>query len=96
MKHLTSDDISKSRVAKWLAQAKPIEQNPVWTERRQAISFGNHTYLITNGQVFQCAHCGHYDPEWSAVNVLTFFEENFGIKPYEIEITCSVAIVENL
>jgi len=94
VKPLVSSDITKARIAKWIEQAKPVSKNPTWTERRQAIEFGGHTYLVSNGQVFQCAHCGHYDPEWSSTEVLRWFEENFGIKPHEIEITCSVAVVE--
>lgn len=92
MKHLISLEITKARIAKWIMKAQPIDKNPTWTERRLAIEFGGHTYLVGNGQVFQCAHCGHYDPEWSATEVLTFFEETFGVKPQEIEITCSVAV----
>lgn len=95
MKHLVSSEIAKTRVAKWIAQAKPVDKNPTWTERRQAIEFGGHTYLVSNGQVFQCAHCGHYDPAWSVQEVLTFFEEVLGGKIIEIEVTCSVAVVES-
>lgn len=94
MKHLVSDSVSKARIANWLMQAQPVE-NKTWTERRQAIEFGGHLYLVSNGQVFQCAHCGHYDPEWSSVEVLKYFEEMFGTKPIEIEVTCSVAVVSN-
>jgi hypothetical protein len=91
MKHLVSTEVSKARVSRWLEQAQPVSKNPIWTESRMAIEFGEHVYLITNGQVFQCAHCGHYDPEWSTIEVLAFFEE-LGIKPHEIEITCSVSV----
>lgn len=73
-------------------QAQSITKNPTWTETRQAIEFGGHVYLVAKGQVFQCLYCGHFDPEWSATEVLTFFEETFGIKPFDIEVTCSVAI----
>ncbi len=93
-RHLISSEVSKNRVAKWIAQAKPVDLNPTWTERRMAITFGVHTYLLVNGQVFQCSHCGHYDPQWSATEVLLWFEENFGIKPHEIEVTCSVAEID--
>lgn len=92
MKHLVSGEVTKSRIARWIEQAQPVSNNITWTERRMAIEFGGHTYLVVNDQVFQCAKCGHYDPEWSATEVLRFFEENFGIKPHEIEITCSVAV----
>lgn len=94
MTHLVSSEVSKTRVTRWLTDAKPID-NATWTERRLAIEFGGHTYLVANGQVFQCAHCGHYDPEWKAQEVLNFFEENFGIKPHEIEVTCSFGAVAN-
>lgn len=85
-------DATRKRITKWIESAKPVDTNPVWTEKRLAIDFGGHTFIITNGQIFQCAHCGHYDPEWNATEVLTFFSENFGVKPYEIEVTCSVTI----
>lgn len=91
---MTNSDITRRRVAKWIEQAKPISEKPVWAEFRQAIDFGGHTYIIQNGQIFQCAHCGHYDPEWSATEVLEFFKEKFGIKPYDIEVSCSVAVVK--
>jgi hypothetical protein len=94
MAHLVSSDVTKARVAKWIEQATPVNKNPTWTERRMAIKFGEHTYLLTNGQVFVCPHCGHYDPEWSATEVIHFFEENFGIKPHEIEITCSATGID--
>lgn len=95
MTHIVSSEVTKARIAKWLMQATQVDVVKTWTERRMAIEFGGHFYLVTNGQVFQCAHCGHYDPEWRSVEVLKFFEENFGIKPQEIEITCSVALNEN-
>lgn len=94
MKHYVSSDVMRARISKWLMKATPIDGNTTWTERREAIEFGGHTYLVANGQVFQCAHCGHYDPEWSSTEVLTFFEANFGIKPHEIEITCSFVKVD--
>lgn len=89
---LISNEVSKARVADWLNQATPIEKNPTWVERRLAIKFGAHTYLLDKEQVFQCAHCGHYDPNRKAQEVINFFQETFGIKPEEIEITCSVAV----
>ncbi len=85
-------EVTRKRVAKWLDSAKPIKQQPVWKERRLAIEFGEHTYIVGNGQVYQCVHCGHFDPEWTATEVLEFFKETFGIKPIEIEITCSIDI----
>jgi hypothetical protein len=90
---LTSTEVTKARVAKWLMQATPIDKQPTWTERRQAIVFGVHTYILTPDQVFQCAHCGRYDPQYSVTEVITFFDEQFGIKPQEIEVTCSVATI---
>lgn len=95
MAHLVSSEVTKARIANWMIEAQPLENNPTWTERRQAIEFGGHTYLVENGQVFQCSHCGHYDPKWSSTEVLRWFEENFGIKPHDIEVTCSVAVVKN-
>lgn len=91
LKHLVSNSVTQARIAKWLDSATSVTKNPTWTERRQAIEFGGHTYLVSNGQVFQCAHCGHYDPEWKSTEVLNWFEENFNKKPIEIEITCTVA-----
>lgn len=90
---ITEAEITRRRVTKWIETAKPITAQPVWTETRLAIDFGGHTYIVNNGQIFQCAHCGHYDPEWSATEVLTFFAETFGIKPYEIDVVCTVAKV---
>lgn len=95
MKHVSLTDITRKRIAKWIETAKPVQTNPTWTERRQAIDFGGHTYIINNGQVFQCAHCGTFDPEWNATEVLSFFQETFGIKSYDIEVVCSVAVVPN-
>jgi hypothetical protein len=89
---LTPSDISRQRLANWIESARPIATHPTWIEKRQAIDFGGHTYVVSNGQVFQCAHCGHFDPKWNATEVLTYFKDNFGIKPYDIEVTCSVAI----
>jgi len=88
-------DIARKRFAKWMISTKSIQTNPVWTEKRLAIDFGEHTYIIGNGQIFQCAHCGAFDPEWSATEVLTFFKDNLGIRPYEIEVVCSVAVLDD-
>jgi hypothetical protein len=87
-------EISRDRVSKWIEQAKPVSQHPTWVERRLAIDIGEHTYIVTNGQVFECTHCGTLDPEWTATEVLDFFKETFNAVPYEIEVTCSVAIVK--
>ena len=95
MSNLTPSEITRKRIAKWMLETKPVTPQSTWTEKRQAIDFGGKTYIITNGQVFQCGHCGTYDPVWNATEVLTFFRDNFGIKPYDIEVTCSVAVVEN-
>ncbi len=93
MKHFISEEASRKRIANWMMTAHAVDVNPTWIERRQAIEFGGHTYLIGKGQVFACVNCGHYDPEFSATEVLQWFEETLGIKPHDIEITCSVAIV---
>jgi hypothetical protein len=90
MSHIVSKKITEERIAKWAANAQPITKATLWTEKRLAIAFGGHMYLLANGQVFQCAHCGHYDPEWSAHEVLGFFKEHFGAKLVEIEIECSI------
>ena len=92
MKHLVSKVVSQERIARWFAQAKPVSEKTTWTEKRLAIVLGEHTYIVQNNQVFQCAHCGHYDPDWSASEILAFVAENFGVKPIEIEITCTVAV----
>ncbi len=91
MKFEANPSISQKRFAKWVMQAKPVKPLDSWTERRLFIDFGEHTYPLSNGQIFQCAHCGHYDPEWSIVEVLSFFKENFGIEPYEKDVVCTVA-----
>ncbi len=92
MSHIVSPKLAKSRVAKWLATEgqNPKVPGVSWTETRQAIVYNGHTYLVSSGQVFQCGHCGHWDPDWVAHEVLGFFKETFGIKPIEIEITCSL------
>ncbi len=94
MKHLISSEVSRARVAAWIINASKnaVDLNPTWTERRLAIQFGGHTYLVENGQIYQCAHCGNYDPQWKSSEVLAYFEEFYGIKPQEIEITCTVSI----
>lgn len=85
-------DLTRKRVANWLVDAKPLTEITTWTEQRLVIDFGGHTYIVSDGQIFQCAHCGHYDPKWSVTEVLSFFKETFGIKPYEIEVTCTVSL----
>lgn len=94
MRHLVSSEIERARFAKWVMEATPLQENLTWIERRLAIEFGGHTYLLEKDQIFQCARCGHYDPKWSSTVVLSYFEETLGIKPIEIEITCTVAVVE--
>jgi hypothetical protein len=84
-------DITRRRVAKWMNTAKNLDEQPEWTEVRQAIDIGGHTYIVNNGQIYQCAHCGHFDPEWNATEVITYFKETFGAQPYEIRVVCSVA-----
>lgn len=91
MAHIVSSKVSQARIARWLEEAKPVD-NILWTETRLALVVGGHTYLVTNGQVFPCTHCGRYDPEWKAHEVLDYFLNNFGIKPVEIEIECSIKI----
>jgi hypothetical protein len=95
MTRVSPSDLTRIRVNRWIESAKSLETNPTWTETRLVIDFGGHTFPVTNGQIYQCAHCGHFDPEWNATEVLTFFKDNFGIKPYEIEVTCSVAVIPN-
>lgn len=92
MSNLSPTDVTRKRIAKWIESATPLSETTTWVETRLAIDFGGHTYIVNNGQIFQCAHCGHYDPEWSASEVLEYFKQ-FGIKPYEIEVSCSVAVV---
>lgn len=92
---LTPSEIMRRRVNKWIMEAKPVDEKPTWTERRLAIDFGEHTYIVSNGQIYQCVHCGHFDPAWSVTEVLTYFKDTFGVKPYEIEVTCSVAVYFN-
>ncbi len=92
MQPIVSSAIARARFARWVEQTKPIDLNPTWTEKRLVIKFGDHTYLVGNGQVFQCPHCGHYDPDWTASEVISFFRDTFGIKPTEIEVTCTVAV----
>ncbi len=91
MKHFTSSEVSHRRLTKWLIEANnnSITKNPTWTETRQVIDFGGHTFLLNKGQVFQCAHCGFYDPEWVITEVLEYFA-TLGIKPYDITVTVSI------
>lgn len=90
---IAPSDAARRRIANWMNEAKPVDAQPTWSEQRLAIDLGGHTYIVNSGQVFQCAHCGHYDPAWSVTEVLEFFETNFGVKPYEIEVSCSVTVV---
>jgi hypothetical protein len=92
MSHIISSKLAKTRVAKWLATEGQHPKLPgvSWTETRQALIYDGHTYLVSSGQVFQCGHCGHWDPDWVAHEVLDFFKETFGVKPVEIEITCTL------
>ncbi len=93
MAHIVSNKVSQNRVAAWIAESEKFRiDGRTWTETRQAIVFNGHTYLIAKGQVFQCAHCGHYDPDWVAHEVLDYFRDTFGIKPVEVEITCSISV----
>lgn len=89
MNPIVSSKVEQNRVSKWLMQAQPVDEVSTWTEKRLVIEFGGHVYLVVDDQVFQCAHCGHHDPQWSSSNVLTWFKEMFGVKPYEIEVTVS-------
>lgn len=91
--YFSQSEIDRKRVAQWFIQAKPINIAPNWTERRLAIDIGEHTYIVTDGQIFQCAHCGHHDPEWTAAVVLAWVKEVFSVEPYEINIVCSIAEV---
>jgi hypothetical protein len=81
-------DVTRRRIANWVMQARPIKKGDTWKERRLVIDFNEHTYLVTSDQVFQCIRCGHYDPQWSVTEILSFFEL-MGVKPYEVEITCT-------
>lgn len=95
MSNLSPSDVERQKINRWILNAKSLADQPVWTERRLAIDFGGHTYIVNNGQIFQCAHCGHFDPEWSASKVLSYFYDFFGIKPYEIDVVCTVAVVKD-
>lgn len=88
--HIVSSEVSKNRITKWLMQAEPVKTGSTWTEKRRAITIGEHTFLVEKEQIFQCLHCGTYDPQWSSVEVLTWIEENFGSKPFDLEITCTI------
>jgi hypothetical protein len=91
MSSIVFSEHTRRRIAKWMQSAKPINETPTWIERRLAVDIGGHTYLLVNGQVFQCAHCGQYDPQWSVTEVLAFLKETMGVEPYELEVECSVA-----
>lgn len=91
MKPIVSTIIAQTRIAKWITQAKPVDKVKTWTETRRVIDIGEHTYLVESDQVFQCTHCGRYDPKWDIAEVLEFLYETYGAKPYDIEITCTVA-----
>jgi hypothetical protein len=86
-------DATRKRINTCMQETKPLVERPNWSEQRLAVDFGGHTYIVNSGQIFQCAHCGHYDPKWSVTEVLDFLKEIYGVKPYEIEVFCSVAIV---
>jgi hypothetical protein len=98
MGRLVLTDAVRKRISKWILNSNPITPNSVWTEHRLAIDIGGATHIISNGQIYQCGKCGHYDPEWSATEVLTYFEELMGIKPYEITVACTVAteVIDNV
>jgi hypothetical protein len=89
--HIISSEVSKNRISNWLLQATPVSPETTWTEKRRAITIGDHTFLLEKEQIFACLHCGTLDPQWSSVEVMTWIEENFGVKPHDIEIVCSVA-----
>jgi len=91
--HTVSPKVSQARVAKWLNTEgkRPKLPGVSWTETRQAIVFNGHTYLVSSGQVFQCGHCGHWDPDWVAHEVLEYFKNQFGITPIDIEINCTLS-----
>lgn len=85
----TFSDLTRRRIANWVLQAKPVKEKETWKEKRLVIDFQGHTYFVSNDQIFQCAHCGHYDPQWSITEVLAFFKL-MGIKPREVEVTCTI------
>jgi hypothetical protein len=89
--HIISSKVSKNRISEWFLQASPVTSESTWTEKRRAVTVGEHTFLVEKEQIFQCLHCGTYDPQWSSVEVLTWLQENFGVKPFDLEVTCSVA-----
>jgi len=93
--HGNPSEVAKKRINKWIMETQPVDIKQTWTERRLAIDFGGHTFIVTNGQIYQCVHCGVFDPEWNATEILTFFKDNFGIKPRGIDIVCSVAVVQD-
>jgi hypothetical protein len=87
---LISSKIAQSRVAKWILGSKPITPETEWIETRQAIIVGECTYLLDKKQVFQCAHCGHYDNDSTATAVIEYYKEQFGISPVEVEVICRI------
>jgi hypothetical protein len=93
MKHLNLAEVTRTRIAKWILNTKPVNPDETWIEKRLAINVNGAIYILGNGQVFQCPRCGNYDPEWSAQEVIAYFQEHMGIKPYEIEVACSIAPV---
>jgi hypothetical protein len=95
MSNQSPSDLTRTRLTRWIETAKPVQTNPTWVERRLAIDYGDYTYIVGSGQVFQCPGCGKFDPEWTATEVLNYFKDVHGIKPYEIEVTCGVAMVED-
>src|SRR4051812_10317216 len=72
--HIISSEVSKKRITEWFAQASPVVPGTTWTEKRRAVTIGEHTFLVEKEQIFQCLHCGTYDPQWSSVEVLTWLE----------------------
>jgi hypothetical protein len=91
-KEISFSAVTQQRISKWIESTKSVNEVSTWTEIRQAIVIGEHTYILSNGQVFQCGHCGRFDPEWSVTEVIAFFKATFNVDPIEIEVTCSVAI----
>jgi hypothetical protein len=89
--HLISDKVAQKKVAGWFASnPQAVTEETKWIEKRLAIVYAGHTYLVQKEQIFQCTHCGHYDPKWDTTEVLRFFREVFGVEPTEIEIECSI------
>lgn len=88
MTKISFTDVTRRRIARWMMQTKTIEKGDTWKETRLVVDFNGHTYPISNDQIYQCARCGHYDPQWSVTEILAFLEL-MGVKPYEVEITCT-------